>query len=62
MTANPLLERQPAKLGRVTKESLEAYAERLNRERWVLATGKPYFVNKRTDADGFTVHFLDRNG
>ena len=59
MTANPL--KGQTGRGRVTAESLAEYAAKLNRERWV-NPDKPYFVNKRTDADGFVVHFLDRNG
>lgn len=56
---NPLVGRQPERPGRVTKESLETYAEELNRMAWVKASGQPYFVNKRTDEKGVT-HFLDR--
>jgi hypothetical protein len=59
MTDNPLIGRQPQKPGRVTKEMLDALAERLNRMSWVKQSGKPYFVGKRTNENG-AEHFLDR--
>src|SRR5688572_24876400 len=61
MTANPLMLRQPARAGRVTVESLEAYADELNRMRFVKASRQPYFVNRRLVEETHEYkHFLDR--
>lgn len=60
MTANPLLDGQLAKSGKVTVEMLHELVERSNRMEWVRASGKPYFVGKRTNGDGTFTHFLDR--
>ena len=60
MTANPLMLKQPARPGRETAESLEAFAEELNRMAWVKASGLPYFVNRRINPKGELERFLDR--
>jgi hypothetical protein len=56
--------REPAK-GPVTVEQLHEMAERSNRMAWVVASGLPYFVNRRWEdgvggKPGKHVHFLDR--
>jgi hypothetical protein len=61
MAANPLLDRQSSRPGRVTEESLHDYADKLNGMHWVRSSGKPYFVSKRLE-NGVEIHFLDRNG
>lgn len=40
---------------------LEAHVAKLNNYNWVRASGKPYFVAKRTKADGTIEHFVDRH-
>lgn len=62
MTNNPLAERLETtdKKKIVTKEMLEGLVMRSNSLLWVKQSGKPYFLNKRTDDDGTTTHFLDR--
>jgi len=61
MADNPFLGGQGPRPGRETRESLEAYAEELNRMAWVRASGQPYFVNRRLDEKTNEYkHFLDR--
>ena len=62
MATNRLLEGQSKKPGRVTVEMLENMVMRYNQERWVVGSGKPYFVARRTNDDGTVTHYLDRNG
>jgi hypothetical protein len=62
---NPLVARKPNHTGPVTVEMLHDMAERSNGMKWVIASGKPYFVNRRwedgtTKEPGRYVHFLDR--
>jgi hypothetical protein len=58
MTANPLMVRQSP--GRDTYTP-EAHVEKLNNYQWVVASGKLYFVNERTLADGKIERFVDRH-
>lgn len=65
MTAQPTnpLMNGPAsqRRGRVTVEMLEEMAASLNRSKFVIGSGKPYFVGKRPNTkDGGIEHFLDR--
>jgi len=61
MANNPILDRgQPEKKKLVTKEMLEGLVVRSNALNWVKQSGKPYFLNKRTNDDGTITHFLDR--
>lgn len=51
--------------GKVTAEMLHDMAERSNRLNWVIASGQPYFVNRKWEdgtagEPGKYVHFLDR--
>jgi len=57
---NPLFGRQPQRPGKVTIDTLIAYAAELNTKNFVVASGKPYFVGVRTLNDGTSQHFLDR--
>jgi len=59
MTANPLLNGQPARRGKVTREMLDDLAVSLNRSNFVRDTGKPYFVSRRFDGEQYK-HELDR--
>lgn len=44
----------------VTKEMLEGLVVWSNALFWVKQSGRPYFLNKRTNDDGTITHFLDR--
>lgn len=51
--------------GKVTVEMLHDMAERSNRMNYVIASGQPYFVNRKWEEatskePGKYVHFLDR--
>jgi 6-phosphogluconate dehydrogenase (decarboxylating) len=60
MTANPIMAALPPRSGKVTKAMLEELADSLNRSRFVIDSGLPYFVNKRPDEKVGVLHFLDR--
>lgn len=52
--------------GPVTVEMLHDMAEQSNRMKWVIASGQPYFVNRKWEdgtggKPGKYVHFLDRH-
>jgi hypothetical protein len=63
---NPLVAGKSAKSkGPVTLEMLHDLVERSNRKAWVIASGQPYFVNRRWEeatekTPARYVHFLDR--
>lgn len=59
MTANPLMVRREPEFDPV--EYLDNHVRKLNNYRWVAASGKLYFVNHRTRADGTIEHFVDRH-
>lgn len=59
MTANPFIE-HGKRTGTVTVEMLHQIASDLNCKRFVIDSGKPYFVSRMTNGDGTFVHFLDR--
>ena len=61
MADNPLVAGAPQSRGKVTEAQLHAHAESLNSKYFVRNSGKPYFVNSRTDDNGVAVHFLDRS-
>ncbi len=62
MTTNRLAVIGDGHRGKVTEAMLHEHAYNLNQHFFVINSGKPYFVNKRTDNAGNVVHFLDRNG
>ena len=49
------------KSGRVTREMLFEIAEDYNKFRWVIDSGKPYFVAERKGKDGVPESYLARN-
>lgn len=58
--ANQLIVNRSEKREIVTKEMLEGLVMQSNALNWVNQSGKPYFLNKRTNDDGTITHFLDR--
>jgi hypothetical protein len=58
--SNKLLEDAPRRAGTVTVEMLHQLASDLNCKRFVIDSGKPYFVNRMANGDGTLTHFLDR--
>ena len=48
----------PAKYG---IDMLYKHCEEANKLRWVIASGRPYFVNRRENSDGTFTHFVDRS-
>ncbi len=62
MTGNALTARlaTSTQIGKVSEELLHSYAHELNGNNFVRDSGKPYFVNRKADADGVILHFLDR--
>lgn len=42
-------------------DMLYKHCEEANKLRWVIASGRPYFVNRRENADGTFTHFVDRS-
>lgn len=57
MTDNPLIRKAPPTDGLLR---LEQHVASLNGNNWVRASGKLYFINQRTKADGSIEHFVDR--
>lgn len=60
MSDNPLRDPTARKAGRVTTQMLHDMVERYNKANFVVASGKWYFVNKKSKGDGTIIHFLDR--
>jgi hypothetical protein len=48
----------PAKYG---IDMLYKHCEEANKLNWVIASGRPYFVNRRENSDGTFTHFVDRS-
>jgi len=42
-------------------DMIHKHCEEANKLRWVIASGQPYFVNRRENSDGTFTHFVDRN-
>ena len=42
-------------------DALEQHCANLNKLNWVFESGRPYFVNRRENADGSFTHFVDRS-
>lgn len=64
MTAQPTNPLVPPvssrRAGGVTVPMLEELRDSLNRSRFVVDSGLPYFVARRVEDNGATKHFLDR--
>lgn len=58
MTDNRLKTNAKASYG---VDALQNHCENLNKLRWVIASGRPYFVNRRESSDGTFTHFVDRS-
>ena len=56
MTDNPLLGRVPVR----ETWDLDAYCHRLNATSFANGSGRPYFISERTNADGSTTRYLNR--
>jgi len=41
-------------------DMLYKHCEEANKMNWVIASGRPYFVNRRENSDGTFTHFVDR--
>jgi len=42
-------------------DALQNHCANLNKLNWVIASGRPYFVNRREGSDGTFTHFVDRS-
>lgn len=42
-------------------DALQNHCANLNKLNWVIASGRPYFVNRRENSDGTFTHFVDRS-
>lgn len=60
MADNPFNDLGKHKASKVTFEMLQKLCASLNVTNLVRHSGKPYFIGKQVDEDGFATHFLDR--
>ena len=42
-------------------DALQNHCANLNKLNWVIASGRPYFVNRQEGSDGTFTHFVDRS-
>jgi len=53
--------REQASPARYGIDALQNHCAQLNKLNWVIASGRPYFVNRRENSDGSFSHFVDRS-
>ena len=58
---NPLDKKSAQIPARYGIDALQNHCAELNKLNWVIASGRPYFVNRRENSDGTFTHFVDRS-
>jgi hypothetical protein len=61
MTNNPLAKRRSEEPPPDNPRDIDEYVKWTNRFDWVIASGRPYFINSRRRENGTMERFVDRS-